>query len=89
MALGMVFSGSCASAAAIPINSMPPKANMRNANIKNRPSKPFGKKPPCAQRLLNDAVELASAESKRYKPKTIIEITAATLMIASQNSDSP
>ena len=57
--------------------------------MKNRPSKPFGKKPPAVHKLLKDAVEEASAVKIRYKPKTIIEITAVTLMIESQNSDSP
>ena len=35
------------------------------------------------------AIESLPAVSSKYKPNTIIEMTAATLIIANQNSDSP
>ena len=89
MALGIVFSGFSASAAAMPMSSIPPNANIKKASMKNKPSKPFGKKPPCAHRLLNDAVESSPAVKSKNRPNTIIATTAVTLMIDSQNSDSP
>lgn len=51
--------------------------------------KPMRKNPPCCHRFEKLAIESLPAVSNRYKPNTIIEMTAVTLIMANQNSDSP
>ncbi len=90
-ALGMVFSGDCASPAVTPMISVPPKANMTTAKESTRPSAPFAKKPPWAQRF-----DTPTWPSPLPRPKAItrtptrIMATMATIFTReSQNSSSP
>ncbi|MNV66592.1 hypothetical protein D3C71_1593500 [compost metagenome] len=51
----MLFCGLSASAAVIPTSSSPPNENMITAIAITSPMMPFGKKPPCAHRLVTVA----------------------------------
>ncbi len=54
-----------------------------------RPLTPFGKKPPSRHRLATLACGPACPDSSSQPPNTIMPTTAATLMMANQNSVSP
>ncbi|MNP45867.1 hypothetical protein D3C76_1398260 [compost metagenome] len=56
MALGKVFSGSLASAAAVPISSVPTKEKIAIWNPARKPRMPCGMTTPGATRWLNEAV---------------------------------
>ena len=99
IARGMFLPGCCASAAARPMISMPPKANITTAKAETKPSRPFGNQPPCDQRfempvaawrtaLPSDAVELKPKKMIQAPPAIIAQI-ATTLISDSQNSISP
>lgn len=93
MALGRLVSGSLASAAVVPISSMPTKANKAIWKPAKNPKTPLGNHPPYAHRFATDAVcpetEEVKPVSTMYTPTAIIARMAITLMEANQNSISP
>ena len=84
----MTVRGWSVSAAAKPSISTPPKANMMKAKAITRPDRPLGKKPPCVHRL-RTVCSGRSALNSKYTPAAIMASTAAILISANQNSNSP
>ena len=102
VALGMVRRGSSVSPAVTPMSSVPPKLNITTHSAMSRPVHwpsavccitPCGKNPPSSvNQLANDAAmpdSVGNANAITAKPPRIIAMTAAILMMANQNSNSP
>ena len=93
IALGIDVRGFSASPAAIPIFSIPPKANITTVKHARKPVNPSGIKPPSsAHRFVTDGfaeVCACTPTKSRIIPPTIMAIIALTLTIVNQNSVSP
>ena len=93
IALGIEVRGFFASPAAMPMFSMPPKANITTVKQARKPVKPFAKKPPSrAQRFVTEGPTSSCActpTKSRAMPPTIMAIMALTFTSVNQNSASP
>src|SRR5690606_36393647 len=72
-----------------PDQLQPAEGKHDDASTITMPVRPFGKKPPWRQRLLKPACSPPLPLNSRYSPSRIMPMTAATLMMANQNSASP
>jgi len=90
-ARGMVRSGCSASAAAMPMVSMPPKENTSTGSASSVPVSPCGNQPPCVHRLAKPIGRPPLPQPNRIMPSPprIISTTVSTLISANQNSSSP